>query len=156
MVLALRVALVNELPFPERLWKRICPFHREHQRIVDGTGPGPDKRRQAFERFILECGERMGECPYHAPAWSLIAGAAVAAVESGVADPEGVAAETVARGGGDHDLMEWAYWLVADPIDLGDKGRALLDGQHRVCALKAARALRCPVRELLPVAPGEP
>jgi hypothetical protein len=142
-----RVVSVESLPPPHWLWKQACPLRPEYEQIVAETPEGPDRYRRAFERFLAECGERMHECEYHEPDWSLIAGIAVEAVESGADDPLEEAERLAAAHGLSDEWIEWLGWLLLDPVFTIDRGRKLGNGLHRVCAMKAVGVKRCPISE---------
>ena len=137
------VVPVAGLPFPHHLFK--CPLEEEHKRMLVNAGAAPgrhstaEERRRAFELFAAGFSDRIATCPYHQPDWCLAAELASAAV-----DATGQGWFDVVETAGLDSEAEWAVWeFGTEPIWLD--GDRLGNGQHRVCAMKVAGALRCPI-----------
>jgi hypothetical protein len=134
----LRVVRVDDLPWPRSL--RRCAHRRRLRRAILASPPTrflSSSRHQAAcrgvsARVLGGLGtDDFAACPFHRGDWRLVARAAV----------------TLARGGDPGALPEregrWLASLVEDPI-AWDEGSARLDnGQHRVCALRAAGVELC-------------
>lgn len=140
-----RVVPVAGLPFPHHLFK--CPLEEEHKRMLVEAGGVPEcrstaeERRRAFELFVTRFSDRIDTCPYHQPDWRLAAEMASAAVDATGQDQDWF--DVLETSGLDRET-EWAVWESGyEPIWID--GDRLGNGQHRVCAMKVARTVRCPI-----------
>jgi hypothetical protein len=148
----LRVVRVADLPWPRSL--RRCA-HRGRLRRAIGASPLSrflsSSRHQATSRSTSQAvlsgfgRDDFAACPFHRADWQRIADAAVALARG--EDP-GTLPVREAR---------WLASLLEDPI-AWDQGSTRLDnGQHRVCALRAAGVDLCVAAGLtLPAQPGAP
>jgi hypothetical protein len=134
----LRVVRVADLPWPRSL--RRCA-HRELLRRAVAASPATrflsSSRHQATcrsasARVLRGLGaEDFAACPFHDGDWALVAKAAVALLHG--EDP-GPLPERDAR---------WLASLLEDPIAWDEGSTRLDNGQHRVCALRAAGVELC-------------
>lgn len=144
-----RVVPLSALPWPHHQSK--CPMVG----IAASYEGVHDEQTSHAAAFVSREGrEAMITCPYHQPEWSRLAPIACDLVD---------AAQAIARGD-DRQLLRhpgyaslpreekrWLRALLFDPIDWGDRDDGLTNGQHRLCALRAANVRECPVRgEYLP------
>lgn len=143
----LRVAAVADLPWPRSLHR--CAFAAELTRERAAAGPGrftddeahAAASRAASARLFARLGPAdFARCAYHRGDWRRVAEAAVAVVEG---DPD-------AGEGLGPDERVWLASLLEDPIEWDQGGLGLGNGQHRVCALRAAGAPRCVVAGIPP------
>jgi hypothetical protein len=82
-------------------------------------------------------------CGYHWPDWHLAAATAVALVEQTGHLPWDALDEAAASM---DDETRWAFYsLRMEPI-VWAGGERLVNGQHRVCAMKLAGVPRCPIQ----------
>jgi hypothetical protein len=136
-----RVAQVDDLPWPRRLFR--CHLHDD---LAEALGAAVDvAAEQALTRTrCLELSAvQIATCRYHAPDWRLATDSAVALLErTGRLDVEDFSLLPQMD-----EATQWALFsFVAEPIIWGGGGE-LGNGQHRVCAMKLAKASRCPVVE---------
>jgi hypothetical protein len=85
--------------------------------------------------------EDFAACEFHEADWRLIAEASVVALRS--AGPRATKADlhaTCSEQALPRDEALWLYWLFADPIDWRPGEPSVTNGQHRLCALRAAGA----------------
>jgi hypothetical protein len=81
-------------------------------------------------------------CAYHEPDWQRAADTAVALVER---TGELTFQDLDEAGRSTDDKTRWAFYsLKFDPI-IWHGGDGLVNGQHRVCAMKLAGVSRCPI-----------
>jgi hypothetical protein len=100
-----------------------------------------------FAHGLFRCDHRrsgdLDMCSYHRPDWRLIADASVTAAELAGAGAD-VDALLAACDGMDllDDERQWLYSLFAYPIVWRPGAEEVTNGQHRLCALRAAGAER--------------
>jgi hypothetical protein len=106
----------------------------------------PDVQAAHAAAFLSESGRRaMASCKYHKPDWVRLVRIQREVLDQG--DGNDVGPEThpeysqLSRKG-----QQGLLALVADPIHWSDNDKSLTNGQHRLCALRAAGIEACPVR----------
>ncbi|MGH3571749.1 MAG: hypothetical protein ACRDR6_22785 [Pseudonocardiaceae bacterium] len=143
----IRSVSLAALPWPHRLSK--C----EHlKRIEAAVRTYPDDDDATDDAGQAATAEVFGEltaadfaaCRYHQAAWAAIGAIALELTESGKSDWE--ALEQIDReqrlSGEDR---KWLRSLFQDPICWDDGDASLVNGQHRLCALRAAGVSSCPI-----------
>ncbi|MFF4531665.1 hypothetical protein ACFY1P_20635 [Streptomyces sp. NPDC001407] len=153
-VTAVRPVAASGLPWPHFLFK--CP-HGGRAKDLQRTYPETSGSRQAAhaELFAALRPEEFAACPYHqADDWKAIAQAVLAHAEAEQAGDEDGAEELYAMEHLSERDRAWAQAMVADLIWWDEGQRQLTNGQHRLCALRAAGVNTVPVygRHL----PGQP
>jgi hypothetical protein len=101
----------------------------------------------AREFFESLSSDDFATCPYHKANWERIAEVGCQIVEEFA--PEGPNGDELgeaidAAGLGNSDGW-WLHCLIGDPIKWSEGSEQLFNGQSRVCALRAAGVLVCPV-----------
>ncbi|MGK3203164.1 hypothetical protein [Amycolatopsis sp. MEPSY49] len=87
----------------------------------------------------------MESCRYHQPDWPRLVGILVDILGSaGAGEPQPRQHPDYRRLSAED--QQWLGSLLEEPIDWDDRDQSLTNGQHRVCALRAARVQPCPVR----------
>lgn len=143
-VIAVRAVPAAALPWPHGLFK--CEYAKRGKRIAR-TYPGGHHQNQIAhaELFAELTEEEFAACPYHHGDWQAIAEATLAYAEVDEdAEPE--------RASQLYDMehlsprdREWAQAMVADHIWWDEGDTSLTNGQHRLCAMRAAGVVRVPV-----------
>jgi hypothetical protein len=90
----------------------------------------------------------MARCPYHQPDWSRlvrIMHESLTHTDECVNDPLDVTTHPEYKQLSPEE-REWLSTLIVDPIEWDDNDNSLTNGQHRLCALRAANVTACPVR----------
>ncbi|OPC76705.1 hypothetical protein B4N89_45295 [Embleya scabrispora] len=83
-------------------------------------------------------------CDYHRGNWAVIARAAERALAAG-GDSADMADRAEHNPEFDEHDRKYAVSLFYDPMTWSDGDEALVNGQHRLCALRAAGVVSCPV-----------
>ncbi|OPC76696.1 hypothetical protein B4N89_45240 [Embleya scabrispora] len=139
----LRSVPLSALPYPHHLFK--CAHADRVKALVEQYPDAEGADRAAHAHAFSTWGpDDFRACEYHRGDWAAIALAAERALAAG-----GDTADMADRAGRDPELddhdRECAASLIYDPIAWSDGDEALVNGQHRLCALRAAGAVSCPV-----------
>jgi hypothetical protein len=115
------IVSVAVLPFAHAPFRCEAPFSGDDPRRTDGI---------------------IGDtrlCSYHQPNWRRIADASVAArKQTGPWPTSDALLSALSFDGLSTSDREWLYWLIADPIVWRPGADRVTNGQHRICALRAA------------------
>lgn len=136
----MRSVPLSALPWPHGQSKcRMGRIAAAHQHAV------PDEQAAHAAAFLSPEGRQaMASCPYHQPDWSRL----VHILQESLDHADGVDPE-LAKHPEYHQLSRdekrALYSLMSEPIDCNDRDQSLTNGQHRLCALRAAGVLQCPV-----------
>jgi hypothetical protein len=131
---------VTAFPFAEDPFR--CPHHNRFCELERAFGDAPDGVAGAQWHLTLTA-EDFAACEYHRVDWRAIADASVAVLNT--AGPRATKDGLVAacgKQGLPADETLWLYWLFAEPIDWRPGSSCVNNGQHRLCALRAAGAER--------------
>ncbi|WP_371484793.1 hypothetical protein [Kitasatospora sp. NBC_00315] len=136
---------VAALPWPSRLHK--CLYEQRGKAIAE-TYPDADGARQAAsaEQFATTTPAEFAACPYHqGDDWTAIADTALT-VARALTEAERDAADDKVHKLTERD-QQWALALASPgrAINWDDGDTFLTDGQHRLCALRAAGVTSIPV-----------
>ncbi|MEU4574661.1 hypothetical protein [Nonomuraea sp. NPDC023979] len=141
-----RLVPLSSLPWPHGLFK--CAHAPAAQRLTRGypSDKHSDRASQAAhaELFTQLSADDFAACPYHQANWPLIGEIARRAV----AGPERDWSSALTPAEADRLTAQDKRWLGSfafDPINWDDGHNAITNGQHRLCALRAAGILACPV-----------
>lgn len=140
----IRTVPLAALPWPHRQFT--CE-HRERIRAIAKTYPDDDPagghtgQTATAEAFDELTAADFAACHYHRAGWANIGAIALEVVESGSEALEKIEGDERL---GDEDRV-WLASLFTDPICWDDGGGSLTNGQHRLCALRAAGVPACPV-----------
>lgn len=153
----IRLVPLSDLPWPHLLGKcdlrewigdvaRTYPS-RLHDAQAGSWNETDARQAAAAEAFgQIQADDGFTACDRHQANWAAIGAAATELVHEGVTD----ASEIAQRSAADERLTEsdrsWLYWLFADPIMWDDGDSIVANGQHRICALRAASVELCPVQ----------
>jgi hypothetical protein len=138
----IRAVPVSALPWPHRLSR--CA-HAGRVGDIARTYPDADGADQVAhaELFTLLTPADMAACPYHQANWAAIAAAAVQLASEDSQQAARTRAQTW-PGLSESDRKGLAS-LFREPVRWDDGDNLLTNGQHRLCALRAAGAAACPV-----------
>ncbi|NJP98446.1 hypothetical protein HCN51_55035 [Nonomuraea sp. FMUSA5-5] len=141
-----RLVPLSSLPWPHGLFK--CAHASAAERLARGypRDKNGDSASQAAhaELFTQLDAQDFAACRYHQANWPLIGEIARRAVVG----PERTWRDAVTPAEADRLTRQDEQWLdsfVIDPINWDDGHDAITNGQHRLCALRAAGILTCPV-----------
>ncbi|RLU82519.1 hypothetical protein CTZ27_29765 [Streptomyces griseocarneus] len=148
------------LPWPHYLFK--CAFADRAKALNDTYPDTPDAAQAAHADLFAQLRpDEFASCPYHqADDWPAIARAVLAHAEAEQIGDEERARELSAM----EDLSErdrhWAHRMLTDRIRWDEDLSRLTNGQHRVCAMRAAGVEILPVYgrylpEQAPIAPTD-
>lgn len=148
----IRSVNLSELPWPHQgsncdLFPRRGPIASTYPGVhVPGAKSGWDIGQVASaEMYAATPPSDRALCSYHQADWAGIAAAAGAILADGCHDLQ----QLLSRAEDYTDLgvteRDWLVSLFADPIVWSDDSTALTNGQHRLCALRAAGVRSCPV-----------
>lgn len=136
----LQVVEVADLPWP---WN---PFKCQHQgRLTELSDDLPEHERQARIGAAVKAmtADELAACHYHRCDWHFAAEAAIKCFEQRMSPGDRQVKELVhSRGRGDAELGAIAAFFV-HPLSWSRDGGQVYNGQHRICALKAAKVPRC-------------
>ncbi|WP_328843019.1 hypothetical protein [Streptomyces sp. NBC_00258] len=143
-VTAVRAVPTAELPWPHGLFK--CEYAERGKRIAR-TYPGGHREDQTAhaELFANLTEKEFAACPYHQGDWRAIAEAALAFAEVDEDEEPERASELHAMEHLSPRDREWAQAMVGDHIWWDEGDTSLTNGQHRLCAMRAAGVTRVPV-----------
>ncbi|MEY9894262.1 hypothetical protein ABIA31_007948 [Catenulispora sp. MAP5-51] len=143
---------LSELPWPHLgskcdLFPRRAPIAATYPDAkVPGASSGWEIGQAASaEMYAVTSPSDRARCSYHKANWTAIGSAAEAILADGCHDPHqllGRAKDYARLAAVDRP---WLVSLFADPIVWSDDSTALTNGQHRLCALRAAGVRSCPV-----------
>jgi len=142
----MHVVAVAELPWAHNPSRCVhCDRFQTMRGLYQGSsGNNP----AAGAHFFLSLSEDdFADCPYHRGDWVKIAAEAVALL--GKMDPDSTHEEIyteVSRRFPEEPERKWLLSLLIRPIIWDRPYTGIINGQHRICALKAAGAPFCPVR----------
>ncbi|MFI7135796.1 hypothetical protein ACIBQ1_59835 [Nonomuraea sp. NPDC050153] len=141
-----RLVPLSSLPWPHGLFK--CAHAPTGARLARGypRDKDSDGASQAAhaELFTQLSAQDFAACPYHQANWPLIGEIARRAVVG----PEREWRSALIPADTDQLTRQDERWLNSfeiDPINWDDGHDAITNGQHRLCALRAAGVLTCPV-----------
>jgi hypothetical protein len=140
-VYGFRAVPLSGLPWPHH--QSDCPLYRVAK--TDKLG-APDAQAAHAAAFLSKRGQRaMAACPYHQPDWPRL----VRIVQDTLNQAKGD--ELDPKRHPEYSQLaenekQWLSTLVFEPIEWDDRDETLINGQHRLCALRAARVAACPVR----------
>lgn len=137
----LRMVPLSALPWPH--FQAACRMGR----IAETYEAAVDDEQTAHAAAFLspEGRDCMSSCRYHQPDWPRLVHMLTEILDNGDGQyPEPQQhpdyAQLSARD------QEWLLSLLNAPIEWDDRDQMLTNGQHRLCALRAAGVLSCPVR----------
>lgn len=149
-----RLVPLSQLPWPHLLGKcdlraRIGQVARTYPARTSRNRQGLNRitgnQAAAAEAFADMTRADFATCQYHQANWPLIGAIAQELVQQGLIDSTGIAEHTQT----DERLTDqdryWLHWLFTDPISWNDGDSNITNGQHRICALRAAGLESCPV-----------
>jgi hypothetical protein len=145
----LRLVPLSELPWPHGI---DCRHRRRFLEILDSypkkeSAPTdrPWPSQAAAAQLFLELTEEEGfaTCSYHQAGWVEIGEIAHRLVAAG--DWRQAWTDLDVDGSLEREDRHWLYSLFRDPIRWDEGGSNLINGQHRLCALRAAGVSACPV-----------
>lgn len=131
------------LPWPHH--QAGCPLGQladDYQRTPHAFAP---QTAHAAASISPEGAQIRDECPYHRPDWPKLVrifDEAVAAVEHGDSPLVRMHPDYESLS---EDEQRWLHTLVSEPITYDDGGDVLVNGQHRLCALRFAGVTACPI-----------
>ncbi|MGA9314513.1 MAG: hypothetical protein WBV77_07790 [Solirubrobacteraceae bacterium] len=132
------VVPVTAFPFAHNPFR--CPHYERFCNLERACAEAPDG--VVGKRWHLTLtGDDLAACEFHEADWCSIAEASVAALRN--AGPRATKANLRAACSEQklpRDDALWLYWLFADPIDWRPGEPNVTNGQHRLCALRAAGA----------------
>lgn len=131
---------MDALPWPDHLFR--CHWARLFDEATRCASTGAERRHIVRTVATALSRDEVGACEYHSARWDVAADIAVQLARSGDTSWSAIAAAERAYdlGGATAQAL---YSFFADPIFVS--GESLGNGQHRVCALKLARARHCPI-----------
>ncbi|MEU6381664.1 hypothetical protein [Streptomyces sp. NPDC046909] len=143
-VTAVRAVPASALPWPHSLFR--CEYAGRGKRIAR-TYPGGDREDQTAhaELFAELTEEEFAACPYHQGDWQAIAEAVLACAEVDEDEEPDRARELYAMSHLSPQDRQWAQDMVRDNICWDEGDSSLTNGQHRLCAMRAAGVVRVPV-----------
>lgn len=148
-IYGLRLVPLSELPWPHRI---NCQYKRRFEEILDSypregsaATDRPSPSQVAAAQLFLELTEEEGfaTCPYHQAGWAKIGEIAQRLLAAG--DWRQAWTDLDVDGSLEPKDRRWLNSLFTAPIRWNDGGSNLINGQHRLCALRAASASACPV-----------
>jgi hypothetical protein len=148
-VYGLRLVPLSELPWPHSI---DCQYWRRFEEILDSyprkesvPTDGPRPSQAAAAQLFLELTEEEGfaACPYHQGGWARIGEIAQRLLAAG--DWRRAWTDLDVDGALEREDRRWLDSLFTDPIRWNDRGSHLVNGRHRLCALRAAGVSACPV-----------
>jgi hypothetical protein len=140
LLAALAVVAVAELPFPHNPFR--CRHHARFELLAAARSREARETGKVGREWAATLTEAdFDACPRHVGDWLLIARTSVEALRVGQAAKSlNACLEHVIRVLGDTPEAEWCVALFADPITWSPGRASATDGQHRICALRAAGA----------------
>ncbi len=109
---------------------------------VDAATADQAQQAEAFGEFTAA---DFATCHYHRADWAKIGAIALEILESSAE-----ARAVLGQINGDERLgdedRQWLASLFTNPIHWNDRGRTLINGRHRLCALRTADVPVCPVK----------
>ncbi|MFG2681283.1 hypothetical protein [Streptomyces sp. NPDC048392] len=143
-VTAVRPVPAAALPWPHGLF--MCEYAERGKRLAR-TYPGGRREAQTAhaELFAGLTEEEFAACPYHQGDWKAIAEAALAFAEVNEDEESDRAGELYDMEHLSPHDREWAQAMVGDHIWWDEGDTSLTNGQHRLCAMRAAGVARVPV-----------
>ncbi|MEU0110645.1 hypothetical protein ABZ313_35515 [Streptomyces sp. NPDC006251] len=143
-VTGVRAVPAAALPWPHGLFK--CAYAERGKRIAR-TYPGGRRADQTAhaELFAELTEEEFAACPYHQGDWQAIAEAVLAHAEVDEDEEPERARELYAMEHLSPRDRQWAQRLVSDHIWWEEGSDSLTNGQHRLCAMRAAAVTNVPV-----------
>jgi hypothetical protein len=145
----LRLVPLSALPWPHGI---VCQYQRRFEEILEGfprkeSAPTdtPWPSQVAAAQLFLELTEQEGfaACSYHQAGWAKIGEFAQRLLAAG--DWRQAWEDMDVDGSLPPEDRPWLRSLFTDPICWNDGGWGLINGQHRLCALRAAGVGACPV-----------
>lgn len=136
----MRTVPLSALPWPHS--QSSCLMYR----IVDAhRHTVPDEQAAHAAAFLSPEGQQvMASCQYHQTDWPRLARILQESLDQTDDTPK--LAEHPEYHRLSHEEKEGLHSLAEVPIDWSDRDQRLTNGQHRLCALRAAGVLQCPVR----------
>jgi hypothetical protein len=136
-----RVVPLSALPWPH--FQSECPLHeiaKREERVM------PDEQAAHAAAFLSDGGQRaMASCEYHQHDWPRLVRILRETLDQ--ADVDDLDPKKHPEYGQlSRNEQECLRALVDDPIEWSDRSKTLTNGQHRLCALRAAGIEACPVR----------
>ncbi|MER5226419.1 hypothetical protein [Streptomyces flaveus] len=133
-----------ELPWPHGLFK--CEYATRWKRLK-ATYPEAEQGLQVAraELFASLSEDDFAACPYHQADWQAIARTALDIAAAHGAGDEETAERLATLQHLDETDRPWAHDLLHDHIHWDSGDTALTNGQHRLCAMRAAGVTHVPV-----------
>lgn len=140
-----RPVAATELPWPHSLFK--CPYAERAKALARTYPDTPGVAQVAHAELFLQLHpEEFAACPYHqADDWEAIAQAVLAHAEAEQAGEDDRAEELYAMEHLSERDRKWARQMVADHLWWDEGQTRITNGQHRVCAMRAAGVTSLPV-----------
>jgi hypothetical protein len=148
-VYGLRLVPVSELPWPHSI---SCQYKRRFEEILESypgkqstATDGPWPSQAAAAQLFLELSKEEGftTCPYHQADWTKIG--EIAQRLMAIGDLWQAWKNLDVDGTLEPKDRNWLRSLFRHPIRWNDGASHLINGQHRLCALRAAGVSACPV-----------
>jgi hypothetical protein len=134
------IVAVDTLPWGEHPFR--CRWASRFERVASRDASDAERRAVVRDVALSLTADELAACPYHDGNRHQAAEAAVALVETGDTSIEAINTVIASRGLDDR-TAEWFCSFFSEPIFV--VGDTLGNGQHRVCAMKLAKVLRCPI-----------
>lgn len=143
-VTGVRPVPASALPWPHGLFK--CEYAERGKRIAR-TYPGGRRADQTAhaELFAELTEEEFAACPYHQGNWQAIAEAVLAYAEVDEDEEPERAARLYAMEHLSPQDRKWARRMLSDRIWWEEGSTSITNGQHRLCAMRAAAVANVPV-----------